>query len=143
MGEVIAENTALANGKLTRERSEDAGVLVAAKLPADELTPRQPIASKAEILRQGGEALVQLSRGHDWECWKKVLPVLDIARSAAMCEAGTNEPKGRRYSDAYGRWFRCHPQFEALAKLDSGLRARLFECFANLAAIDDWRAKLE
>jgi hypothetical protein len=144
MGGLITEKPSQANSKLTPELFKRGGVATGAgteePLKDDELTPRQPMFSKAEILRQGHEALIQLHRGNDWERWTKVLPVLDIARSTAMLEAGTNEPKGRRYSDAYGRWFRCHPQFEALAKLDSGLRARFFECFANLAAIDEWRA---
>jgi hypothetical protein len=131
------------NGKLTPELFQNAGIPVTSTpIVKDGLVRHQPILSKAEILRQGREALVQLSRGHDWASWKKVLPVLDIARTAAMAEAGTNRPQGRRYSEAFSKWVRDRPEFETLAKLDKGTRARFFECFANLAAIDDWRAGL-
>ena len=129
-----------ANGKLTPELFEAAGIPVTpTPIVKDGLVRDQPILSKAEILRQGHEALVQLSCGNDWVSWKKVLFVLDIARAAAMSEAGTNKPQGRRYCDAFSKWFGCHAEFETLAKLDKGTRSRFFECFAELAAIDDWR----
>src|SRR6516165_4879335 len=120
------------NGELTPELFQNAGIPVTSTpIVKDGLVRHQPILSKAEILRQGREALVQLSRGHDWASWKKVLPVLDIARTAAMAEAGTNRPQGRRYSEAFSKWVRDRPEFETLAKLDKGTRARFFECFAN------------
>jgi hypothetical protein len=129
------------NDKVTPELFKNAGVAPAEPL-VDELVRHQPILSKAEILRQGREGMVQLSRGNDWASWKKVLPVLGIARSAAMLEANTNQPKGRRYCDAFGKWFRCHREFEVLGKLDKGTRAHFFESLAELEAIDKWRTEL-
>src|SRR5262249_56374602 len=96
-------------GRLTAEMVEAADIPVTWTPRAkDGLAPHQSISilSKAEILRQGHEALVRLSRGNDWASWKKVLAVLDIARGAAMLEAGRNKPQGRRYSEAFADWFR-------------------------------------
>jgi hypothetical protein len=128
---------------LTAAMFEAAGVVVAEK-PADGLTPSQsiiPALSKAEILRQAAPAMAQLVRGDTWAAWRKVLPVFDLARSAAMGEAD-GRPSGRRYVEAYHKWFRCHSEFEPLGKMDSGLRRRFVECFNNLAAIDTWLASL-
>jgi hypothetical protein len=137
----VNENKTIgSNGKLTAGLFESAGVAVA---PVG-LVPHQPYntLSKAEVLRQGREGMAQLSRGNDWSSWKKVLPVLDITRSAAMLESNSNQTQGRRYSDAFNKWFRLHPEFEVLAKLNKGTRARFFECLAELEAIDNWRATL-
>jgi hypothetical protein len=140
-------NSPSSNGKLTAELFTAGGILVTdtAVVKDDGLTRSQPILpiSKAEILRQGREALDQLlSRGHDWTYWKKLLPVLDLARTTAMLEAGTNKPQGRRYCDALGKWFRCHDEFALLGKLDKSIRARFYDCFSNLVVIDEWRAGL-
>ena len=55
------------------------------------------ILSRAEILRQGAEAIMRLASGHSWNDWVKVMWALDIARTAAMLEAGINKPTGRKY----------------------------------------------
>jgi hypothetical protein len=130
--------------KLTTELFEAAGITVAdTALPTpDGLVSHQPIASKAEILRFGAEAMERLTKSRSWEDWKLVMAAADIGRTAAMLEAGTNKPAGWKYNEAFRKWARLHPAFEPIAKLDKSDRSRLFECFKNLAAIDAWRAKL-
>ena len=115
---------------LTPELFEVAGVPVgdAPRVVSDGLVRHQPILSRAEILRQGAEAIMRLASGHSWNDWVKVMWALDIARTAAMLEAGINKPTGRKYSKAFARWLRCHNDFELIGKLDKSDRSRLFEC---------------
>ena len=129
---------------LTPELFEVAGVPVsdAPRVVSDGLVRHQPILSRAEILRQGAEAIMQLASGHSWNDWVKVMWALDIARTSAMLEAGINKPTGRKYSEAFARWLRCHNDFELIGKLDKSDRSRLFECLQSLDAINTWRASL-
>ena len=130
--------------RLTAELFEAAGVEVADTAPPapDGLVRHQPIASKAEILRLGTEAMERLTKSRSWEDWKLAMPAVDIGRTAAMLEAGVNKPAGRKYSEAFRKWARLHSAFEPIANLDKSDRSRLFECFKNLDAIDAWRARL-
>jgi hypothetical protein len=130
--------------KLTAELFKAAGVKVADTTPptADGLVPHQPIASKAEILRLGAEAMERLTKSRSWDDWKLVMPAVAIGRTAAMLEAGANKPAGRKYSEAFRKWARLYNAFEPIANLDKSDRSRLFECFKNLDAIDAWRARL-
>jgi hypothetical protein len=131
--------------KLTAALIEAAGVPVAdtaPPIPDDGLVGHQPIASKAEILRLGAEAMERLTKSRSWADWKLAMPAVDIGRTAAMLEARVNKPAGRKYAEAFGKWARLHPAFEPIAKLDKSDRSRLFECFQNLAEIDAWRAGL-
>ena len=114
----------------------------APRVVSDGLVRHQPILSRAEILRQGAEAIMRLASGHSWNDWVKVMWALDIARTAAMLEAGINKPTGRKYSEAFARWLRCHNDFELIGKLDKSDRSRLFECLQSLDAINTWRASL-
>jgi hypothetical protein len=124
----------------------DFAAVRAAKNPAppapNGLVPHQPIASKAEILRLGAEAMGRLTKTRSWDDWKLVMPAVDIGRTAAMLEAGANKPAGRKYSEAFHKWARLHGAFEPIANMDKSDRSRLFECFKNLEAIDAWRATL-
>jgi hypothetical protein len=133
-----------ATTSLAAELFEAAGVKVADTAPPDPdgLVPHQPIASKAEILRVGAEAMQRLTTTRSWEDWKLVMRAVDIGRTAAMREAAVNKPAGRKYSEAFRKWARLNSAFEPIANLDKSDRSRLFECFKNLDAIDEWRARL-
>jgi hypothetical protein len=133
-----------ATTRLTAELFEAAGVKVADTAPPapDGLVRHQPIASKAEILRLGAEAMERLTKSRSWDDWKLAMPAADIGRTAAMLEAGVNKPAGRKYSEAFHKWARLHNAFEPIASLDKSDRSRLFECFKNLDAIDAWHARL-
>jgi hypothetical protein len=127
------------NGRLTPELFEAASVAVGGR-PAPAVTSKvgvhQP--SKAEIIRRGEEAMTRLAEGRSWNDWVAVMRVLDIARTTAMLETGTNKPQGPRYREAFRKWLRLHPAFEAIDKSD---RSRFHKCFDNLDAINDWREK--
>ena len=83
----------------------------------------------------------RLSSNHsrDWGDWLKVLAALGIGRHTAMLEAGANEPRGYKYCAAFARWLRCHEAFQAIDQAD---RKRMFDCWDNLSAIEEWRAGL-
>jgi hypothetical protein len=124
--------------QLTREKGEAAGVSVTEKAP---ITPSRLVLvqpSKVEILRQGEEAMPRLAKGATWEDWVRIMRALDIGRSTAMLEAKKNEPQGPHYREAFRKWLRCHPAFEAIHKSD---RSRFLKCFDNLEAINEWRRK--
>jgi hypothetical protein len=124
--------------QLTPEKFEAAGIPVTEKGPIapSRLAPHQ--SSRIEILRQGEEAMARLAKGQSWEDWIRVMRALDIGRSTAMLEAGTNRPFGPRYTAAVAKWLRLHPAFEAIHSSD---RSRFLKCFDNLEAINEWRRK--
>ena len=124
------------SGKLTAEMFEAAGISVGVRPAPAKVGAHQP--SKAEVIRRGEEAMTHLAAGRSWDDWVAVMRVLDIARTAAMLEANTNKPQGPRYREAYRKWLRLHPAFEAIDKSD---RSRFHKCFDNLDAINDWREK--
>ena len=117
--------------------------------PSDRLPIRPPKVtwcrtkspSKAEILRQGAEAMRRLSgnSSRDWADWLKVLAALGIGRHVAMLESGSNEPHGYKYCTAFSNWLRRHEAFQTIDQAD---RKRMFDCLDNLAAIEEWRARL-
>ena len=122
-----------------------AGVPIAERPPTnptrkDDLVPNQ-VTSNSEVLRQGAEAMNRLSSNHsrDWDDWLKVLAALGIGRHAAMLEGNANEPRGYKYCKAFARWLRCHEAFQAIDQAD---RKRMFDCWDNLSAIEEWRAGL-
>jgi len=128
-------NPQLTNGNLTRAVFETAGLVVSDRPAiAPRLESHQP--SKREVIRLGEEAMVRLAFGRSWEDWTHVMRALDIGRSTAMLEAGTNRPQGHRYREAFRKWLRLYEVFEALDKSD---RSRFHKCFDNLDAINAWR----
>jgi hypothetical protein len=131
--------SALKEEPLTVAMFEAASIPVMEKAPttSSRLVPHQP--SKIEVLRQGEEAMMRLAKGATWQDQILVMRALDIGRSTAMLEANTNEPQGPRYREAFRKWLRCHPAFEAIHKSD---RSRFLKCFDNLEEINEWRKSL-
>lgn len=134
-----------AKGLITAEMFNAAGVPIVERPPSnptrkDDLVPNQ-VTSDFEVLRQGAEAMNRLSSNHsrDWGDWLKVLAALGIGRHTAMLEASANEPRGYKYCAAFARWLRCHEAFQAIDQAD---RKRMFDCWDNLSAIEEWRAGL-
>jgi hypothetical protein len=122
---------------LTPELFEAGGVPVTEK-PAEGLTPRQPISPNGHKLRCAAAAMARLEKGQDWEDWKLVLPVLPIAREAAMYTTSAKKPTGARYNNAFKEWFERHPEFAFFGNMDKGLRARFFRCAEHISEIDAW-----
>jgi len=125
------------NGNLTRELFEAAGLTIAEQAPAQSTSPVGRIQpGKMDIVRRGEEAMACLVGKRTWTDWVAVMAALDIGRTTAMQEAGTNKSNGTRYHTAIAKWLRLHPVFD---KMDPGDRSRLLKCFDNLAAIESWR----
>jgi hypothetical protein len=55
-----------------------------------------------------------------------------------MREARTNQPVGRRFNEAFGKWLALH----GFERLDKGDRSRLIECLRHRAEIEAWRSTL-
>jgi hypothetical protein len=130
-----------AEGRLTPEPFEAAGVSVTDAAPPAPDHDLERTNSKSEILRQGVEAMLRLSDkgSRDWADWRRVLVALGVGRQTAMLEAETNEPRGRGYCTAFAKWLRCHEAFEVIYPAD---RKHMFDCLDNLSAIEEWRAGL-
>lgn len=90
------------------------------------------------VVRAGQEAWCRLRSNATWDDWKQVGKAHVIGRHTAMMAAGTNQPVGRLYNEAFGRW-RHEFGFE---NLDKGDRARLFEVMDRLSEIEAWLANL-
>jgi hypothetical protein len=91
--------------------------------------------------REARSALDRLNTGRDWSDWAMVGAALAAGRAEAMRTAKTNRPKGRRYNQAFGAVLKR----ERLGadRLDSATRNQLLRIQENLAAIEEWREKLE
>jgi hypothetical protein len=95
----------------------------------------------ADVYDEGRKALGQLNTARDWSDWQKVGAALAAGRTEAMRRAKTNEPRGRAYNQAFGAVLK-REQLGA-DRLDSATRNQLLRIQENLAAIEEWREKLE
>jgi hypothetical protein len=85
------------------------------------------------LIQRGREAFERLASGRTWDDWVAVGEALLVGRAAAMREARTNTPAGRRYNEVFGSWL-AHYGFDRLDKSD---RAKLMEVMSRRA---DWWA---
>jgi hypothetical protein len=109
-------------------------------MPTPTTTPELPEISESEqrIIDMGRSAWVELKVKPDWHRWIFVGQALDAGRTQCMRTARANQPAGRGYNEAFGRWLRRND----LDDLDKPTRAALLECIANLAEIERWRGNL-
>jgi hypothetical protein len=89
-------------------------------------SPTYVISDDKEI-REGQEAWSRLKKHMSWSDWTSVGRAHLKGRQAAMREACTNEPTGRRYNQIFGEWLTRH----GFADIDKGDRSRLFACLEN------------
>jgi hypothetical protein len=89
-------------------------------------------------IEHGRQAWKRIRSDSTYEDWMAVGQALDIGRSECMRTAGTNEPRGRGYNEAYSSWLSEY----GFADIDKGTRSRLAECMANRSAIEAWRQAL-
>ncbi len=98
-----------------------------------------------DVVARGIEAWTRHKKDNTWNGWMEVGETLDVGRRVAMRQAFTNQPKGKGYNDAYGRWLRENG-FIIDGNKDESLhettRARLLSCVENRGAIEAWRATL-
>jgi hypothetical protein len=100
-------------------------------------SPTYVISDDKEI-REGQEAWSRLKKHMSWSDWTSVGRAHLKGRQAAMREANTNEPTGRRYNQIFGEWLTRH----GFDDIDKGDRSRLFEVMEHLDEIETWLATL-
>jgi hypothetical protein len=108
---------------------------------ADGLLQSNPF--DTDIVTAAQAAANRLISGQSWQDWRAVGCALQVGRTRAMAEAGTNRPEGKRYSAAFSRWI-------SDAKLDkvvggrehNALRSRLLDLVDHLGEVERWRATL-
>jgi hypothetical protein len=84
-------------------------------------SPTYVISDDKEI-REGQEAWSRLKKHMSWSDWTSVGRAHLKGRQAAMREANTNEPTGRRYNQIFGEWLTRH----GFDDIDKGDRSRLW-----------------
>jgi hypothetical protein len=94
--------------------------------------------SDDEEVRRGQEAWSRLKKDPSWADWISVGKAHLKGRQAAMREACTNKPTGRRYNQIFGEWLTRY----GFDGIDSGDRRRLFEVMERLDGIETWLATL-
>jgi hypothetical protein len=135
-----------------REKAASSAKAAASDTKADENEPKTSITFEAEpasdssgtrshLYRDGRAAVGRIRSCRDWEDWVKVARAVDEARSEAMKIAGTNAPLGSRYYKAFGEVLKR--EVLHTDKLDSAIRNLLFKVIKHLAAIEEWRQKLD
>jgi hypothetical protein len=85
---------------------------------------------------EGQEAWSRLKKHMSWSDWTSVGRAHLKGRRAAMREANTNEPTGRRYNQIFGELTR-----HGFDDIDKGDRSRLFEVMEHLDEIETWLAR--
>lgn len=89
---------------------------------------------EAEIIRIGEEAVRAVRQ--TFERWLEVARALEIGRHWAMSEAGTNQPAGRGYNEAFRTWLKRHPIFD---EIKESTRTWLYKCYQHRHDILKWR----
>jgi hypothetical protein len=92
----------------------------------------------ALVVERGREAWRDLKRDESWEKWVTIGRAIEAGRIAIMAYLGTNQPKGRTWSEVFGAWLKEN-EFD---QIDKGARSRLQACIENLPAIEAWRSTL-
>ena len=92
----------------------------------------------AAIVRRGRQAFQRLKGDKTWADWIAVGEALLVGRRAAMLDAHTNRPAGRRYNEIFGTWLKSH----GFGCLDKSDRAKLMVCMDRRTEIDTWRLSL-
>jgi hypothetical protein len=90
------------------------------------------------LVSRGREAWQTLRNDETWEKWIAIGRALEAGRTAIMRHLGTNQPKGRAWSETFGAWLREN-DFDTI---DKGVRSRLQTCLDNLTDIEAWRRTL-
>jgi hypothetical protein len=89
--------------------------------------------------RLAAEAFVRVRSGQHWRDWCLIAEGMAAGRERAMREAGTNDPVGRGYNAAFGRWMDKNgwPR-----KVDKATRNHLLWVADRFAQIEAWRETL-
>jgi hypothetical protein len=85
------------------------------------------------------EAAERIQTGQHWSDWRFVCQGFEVGRNKAMREAYSNEPMGRRYNEAFGKWLNARPWARLFNKVT---RAHCLWCADHLPEIEAWRETL-
>jgi hypothetical protein len=100
---------------------------------------REEVAAEHE--RLAAEAFERIRTGQHFRDWVFVGYGLVAGRTRAMREVFTNEPKGRPYNEAFGRWMDRQPN-QWPRKLDKATTAHCFWLIDHLPQVEAWRDRL-
>src|SRR5262249_7761305 len=98
-------------------------------------TPADVNISEQRIIHLGKESWRAKKEGADWTGWVRIGQAIDLGRTHAMREAGTNQPKGKTYARIFGDWIKRN----GFGDLNEVARAALLECIRHLLKIEEWR----
>src|SRR5262245_41691004 len=85
----------------------------------------------ALVVERGREAWRDLRRDESSEKWVAIGRAIEAGRVAIMAHLGTNNPKGRTWSEVFGAWLKEN-EFD---QIDKAAGSRLQTCIENLPAI--------
>jgi hypothetical protein len=102
--------------------------------------PTHDAAIIAEIIAEGCAAMDRIGEDRVWRDWVAVIAI-DAIRVAAMAKANCNNHNGKRYATAFSELLKENGA-EKLDRLTKSERSRLYQCTANLEAIERWRGTL-
>lgn len=94
--------------------------------------------SHNDVIAEAQEEWRLKKSDRDWDGWVRIGRALLLGRHQAMAEAQTNDPIGKRYNHAFGRWLRDND----FADMDKSDRSRLMDCLDHLEDIRKWRSTL-
>ena len=96
----------------------------------------------AERERLAAEAFGRIRKGNHWADWRFLAQGFEVGRNQAMRAAHTNEPVGRGYNEAFGRWMDEPARRTWTRGIDKATRNHLLWVADHLGAIEAWRETL-
>ena len=96
----------------------------------------------AERERLAAEAFTRIRHGNHWRDWRYLAEGFELGRNHAMRAAHINEPAGRGYNEAFGRWMDEPSRRTWTRGVDKATRNHLLWCADHLSQIEAWRETL-
>lgn len=94
---------------------------------------------EADRERLAEEAFGRIRKGNHWRDWTYLAQGFEVGRNKAMRETHTNQPIGRGYNEAFGRWMNARPWARGI---DKATRNHLLWIADHLVEIEAWRETL-
>src|SRR5215469_6267331 len=91
-----------------------------------------------KIVAAGRLAWARLKREEAWFDWVAIGRAIEAGKIAMMNHLGTNNARGRKWSDHFGEWL----VEQGFDEIDKGVRSRLQKCLDRLPEIERWRVQI-
>jgi hypothetical protein len=105
----------------------------------EDRTPPEPLSeAESRDIERAKVAWADKKAGADWNGWLTIGHGLEVGRRQCMRDCHTNQPAGRAYNEAFGRWLRVNK----LDDMDKKTRGDLFAIMGDLIEIEAWRKTL-